>query len=119
MKYQPTILSVLALSAVLTGSFFGGCGQKTQRTPTLTKVPDTLDRPPQKGFLQKAGDTTWDVVSAPVRLVTPQKKRPVQPIVEEPAGPVNVIILKPGGERWIPEQAVAEKTPEPAATQPK
>jgi hypothetical protein len=59
------------------------CAHHTRSAPALTSPPPApvADSSPatQKGFLTRTADATWDVVSAPVRLVTPQKKAAPEP----------------------------------------
>ena len=89
----------------------GGCGHSVQRSPSLVKPPE---RPvaEEKGFLSKAGDTTWDVVSAPARLVAPGKKPAVKE--REVYEPAEMVILTP--RRSAKAEVVAET--QPAETQP-
>jgi hypothetical protein len=98
MKIRPNIVRILAVATLGCGAVMGGCGHRPQRNPSLTKVPDVPDKPPEKSFLQKAGDTTWEVVSAPARWVAPKKKpRLEEPDEPEAIEPPGLIIVRPGG----------------------
>jgi hypothetical protein len=110
MKIRPNIVRILAVATLTCGVMTGGCGQKAQRNPPLTKVLDTPEKPPEKGFLEKAGDTTWNVVSAPARWVAPQKKKP-QPEEPEVIDPPGLIIVRPGGMLTQPPEDEATDVP--------
>jgi hypothetical protein len=79
---------VLALAAAV-----GGCGHATRRAPALTEAPPAAPEPPRRDLLREAGDTTWRVVTAPARLVTPAPKpRRVQ--AAEPSEPPSAVIVR-------------------------
>jgi hypothetical protein len=93
MKFRlPSILLLAALAAAC-------ASQNTQRVPTLTApaadapAPNT---PPKRDFVKEVGDTTWNVVTAPARLVMPKKEPPKQPEVYD--APAAVFIQRNYGE---------------------
>ncbi len=76
------------------------CAQHTQHAPSLAGPPATspsvapaASQPEQKGFFSRTADATWNVVSAPVKLFTPQK--PVPPKEPETFDAPNTIIMTP------------------------
>lgn len=96
-----------------------GCAHPTRRVPTLTGTPAQAPDPnPKPNVLQKVGDTTWDVVSAPARLVVP--KKPPTREVQTYEAPTAVFTRRNYGEEDLP--AAPATTPAPAtapvATQP-
>ncbi len=70
---------MLALAPLL----LAACAHHTRRAPALTEPAAQTPSPPQPGFLSRTADATWTVVSAPVRLVTPNKN----PIAATPKSP--------------------------------
>src|SRR4051812_1305698 len=60
-------ISIVAMAAL------AGCaGNKTQRNPSLVGgAPKAAV--PERNYLKEAGDTTWQVVTAPARFVAPKK----------------------------------------------
>jgi hypothetical protein len=108
MKIRPNMMRFLAVAMLATGVFCGGCGRRVQRNPSLTQAYNAPPPPAEKGFLQKAGDTTWHVVSTPARWVSPKKPaEPEEPEVYEPPG---LIIVRPGG-MMAPPAGVAASQP--------
>jgi hypothetical protein len=115
MKSRHNMMWLLAVAALGLGFFPVGCGKPAQRNPSLTEVPSDPAKPAEKGFLTKAGDTTWNVVTAPVRWVTP--KKPVAPQEPEVFEPAPLIIVRPGSNRVMPpapEEARGEPVAVPA-----
>ena len=114
-------MRLLALAALAAGANFAACSRPVERAPALLKQPDAPAKPPQKSFLTKAADSTWGVVSAPVRWVTPNRLNKVAP-AEEPESyePADMIIMQPGGAaRWNGVSTAAPAATQAAATQTK
>jgi hypothetical protein len=109
MKMTDSYLMIAVAGVCLVG----GCGHKVQRSPSLVKPPE---RPvmEEKSFLNKAGDATWDVVSAPARLVAPGKKPAKKE--REVYEPAEMVILTPGRSAKLEVEGEAES--QPAATEP-
>jgi hypothetical protein len=89
----------------------GSCAHRAQQAPSLSAAPATSpyiapasSEPEQKGFFSRTADATWNVVSAPVKLIAPGKPVPPKEPVTYDA-PDTVIMM--------PVQDDA-----PAATQP-
>ncbi|HUO10898.1 MAG TPA: hypothetical protein VM008_21530 [Phycisphaerae bacterium] len=93
-----------------------GCAHHTQHAPSLTNAePAPATQPAtHKGFFSRTADATWEVVSAPVRLVTPQKKTPAaEPVTYQAPEAVIIVPQAEGGEGLL---GVATQ---PATTLPK
>lgn len=78
MRMRMFIFVVLALA--------GCANSRTQRAPTVAAPPtqESAAQTPKRDFLQEAGDTTWRVVTAPARIITPPKKaEPQAPVTYE------------------------------------
>ena len=76
------VLPLLLLAALGVGC----AAQKTQRTPALAAPPPDAPPPapaPRRNIVREVGDTTWNVVTAPARLLVPQKPPPKEPEVYE------------------------------------
>jgi len=83
---QKFAIIVLAFAIAL-----GGCaGGNTRKAPSLTVTPAPPPGPPPRNYLKEASDTTWKVVTAPARLVSPQPKPKVTPA--EPIEPPSAIM---------------------------
>lgn len=82
------VFIVLALAAAV-----GGCGNSTRRAPSLAESPPVAPQPPKRNILREAGDTTWRVVTAPARLVTPAPK-PKRAQQVEPSEPPSAVIVR-------------------------
>jgi hypothetical protein len=73
------------------------CAHHTRPAPALSPpAAPVAPAATQKSLLTRTADATWDVVSAPVRLVTPQKKAPPEPapVYQAP----EAIIMTPATE---------------------
>jgi hypothetical protein len=81
----------LCILVLVVSALAGGCASKTQRTPPLTPAA-TKPQPPQRDMLKEAGDATWQVVTAPARLVTPRKAENKEPETFE--APAAMIIRR-------------------------
>ena len=89
---------------------FAGCAHKTQHSPSLTGAPPK-PAAPERNYLKEAGDTTWQVVTAPARMVTPKKEEKKEPETYEP--PSAVIVRR----SYVDEDEVKPQ-PLPAASGP-
>jgi hypothetical protein len=88
-------MHVLAVGVVAGALGVGGC-HHARRAPELSAKPAAV-KPKGKNVLQRTGDAAWGVVSAPVRLIVPGKKKPEkkeEPVTYEPAE--AVIMMPPG-----------------------
>jgi hypothetical protein len=101
-------LQVAVLAIVAVG--VAGCGTEPRRAPSLvaTTVPAG---PAKKGFLESAGDTTWNVVTAPARLISGTGTKKAPPSEPETYEPAEVVIM--------PRSGIAAEQPasRPATTQ--
>ncbi|HVT81937.1 MAG TPA: hypothetical protein VHM90_14935 [Phycisphaerae bacterium] len=105
MRHFIPLLALLTLAA---------CAHKTQRTPSLAGAPPK-PAAPERNYLKEAGDTTWQVVTAPARMVTPKKEEKKQP--ETYAPPAAVIVRR----SYVDPDEVPPATPAasaPATTRP-
>jgi hypothetical protein len=77
-----------------------GCAakQETRSAPDLSsgEPVGAAEEKPQRDVLKEVGDTTWKVVTGPVRLVVPEKREKAEPEVYE--APSAVIMTREGGE---------------------
>ncbi|MGN6368750.1 MAG: hypothetical protein ACTHN5_10860 [Phycisphaerae bacterium] len=78
---------------------FTACAHHVQRAPSLTATPEQ-QQPAEhkKSFLSRTADATWNAVSAPVRLITPQKKPATPPPEPETFQAPEAIIIIPQAE---------------------
>jgi len=112
------VIKTLFLAGLAGMCLVGGCAHQVQRAPALTKTDEPpVSQPPaepQQSFLSRTADATWNVVSAPVRLITPQKKAPApEPETYEAPEAIIIVPQAEGGEGLL---GVATQ---PATTQPK
>jgi hypothetical protein len=84
-------IPVAACAFLLAGIATGCAANRTQRSPSLTATA-TKPAPPQHDVLKEAGDTTWQVVTAPARWVAPKKTNPKEPETFQP--PAAVIVRR-------------------------
>jgi hypothetical protein len=88
------LLAILAASCA---------SQSTQRTPALTGPAADAPAPtaaPRRDIIQEVGTTTWNVVTAPARLVVPKKDPPREPQVYD--APSAVFTRRNYGEEDTP-----------------
>lgn len=81
----------LALILIVVAAL-AGCANATRRAPSLAESPAPVPQPPRRNLLREAGDTTWKVVTAPARLVTPTPKP--KPVAVEPTEPPSAVIVR-------------------------
>lgn len=95
---KPTLPLTLALATAA----LGACAHHTRSAPALSAAPVAAESPPspqQPGFFSRTADATWNVVSAPVRLVTPQKPAATKapPVYDAP----EAIIITPSTDASV------------------
>ena len=97
-------MNIRILSILLLAALGAGCAaQTTQRTPALHGPVADAPAPnaaPRRDLLKEVGDTTWNVVTAPARLVAPRKEPPSQPEVYD--APAAVFTRRNYGEEDTP-----------------
>lgn len=102
MQYRARVSIPYAMYLAVAALVLAGCA-KTQKTPPLEA---TSSKPAEKNWMEKTGDATWQVVTTPVRVLTPAKKP--KPAPAEPGEPPELVIVTRRGN-------VIEEAP---ATQP-
>ncbi len=114
MMRNPTFLLLAAM-------LVAGCSHSHQTTPT---TPEAI-QPPEKTWLDKTADSTkhaaaatWNVVSTPVKWISPKKKAAsTQPVYDPPDA--VIVQSEADGSRPIMVPLADEPTTKPATTQPK
>lgn len=100
---------IFLISAVLLAT--ASCGaSKAQRTPPLTPVA-VKPQAPQRDVLKEAGDATWQVVTAPARIVAPKKVENKEPETYE--APAAMFIRRGTMDDDAPASAPASTVPQP------
>jgi len=93
-------MKVRVYSIPLLAALAAGCAaHQTQRAPALAAPSADAPAPiaaPKRDFVKEVGDTTWNVVTAPARLVVPKKDPPKPPEVYE--APTAVFMQRDYGE---------------------
>lgn len=85
-------LKMLTVVTVVAGVVqMAGCTQNARRSPALAQPTQT--GPEKKDLLSRTADTTWNVVSAPVRWVSPNKKPDTSE--QETSEPADAVIMTP------------------------
>ncbi len=101
----------------LAGAALAACSSHVQHSPSLTAAttqPTAHDN--MKNFFSRTADATRDAVSAPVRMITPQKKPATPPPEPETYQAPEAIIIIPQAEGGEGLLGVATQ---PATTLPK
>jgi hypothetical protein len=108
-EYRSTMLFRISVvsAALVFACLVGGCAPKTQRSPSLTAA--SKPAAPQHDVFKEAGDTTWQVVTAPARLMAPKKANPKEPETFE--APAAVIVRR----NYADDDDAPASQPAPAA----
>lgn len=92
----------------------GGCAGRPTRpapAPGLTAAPPAAPATAkQPNWLERSTDATWQVITLPVRALTPSHKPPAAAAVETPDPPAELVLVPAHGPR-PPAAAPAETQP--------